>query len=169
MLSEKEIVAGELQLMIDRISNNLDSTGTTASGSTKRSLRVELTDFGAIVFSRKYFKGVEIGRGSGGVPKGFNQTIKEWILNKGIQVKQIDYKRIPSNKWKPKYSVQERSLNMASGAISHSIKKNGTQLFLSGGRADIYSNEIIKTIEIIKKKLTFEIISQIKINTKNGQ
>lgn len=169
MLNDKEIIAAEFQDMIDRVSANLDSTGTTASGNTKKSLRVEITDFGVVVFARKYFKGVESGREAGNVPKGFHEIIKKWIINKGITVTQLPYKRVVSDKWQPKYDVPERSLNMAAGSIANSIKMKGTQLNQTGGRADIYSNEIPKTIEKIKKRLSFEIVNQIKINVNNGR
>lgn len=165
-MTEKEIVADELKLMIERIAVNFDRTGTNASGKTKQSMRVEVTEFGVVVFARRYFQGVEIGRPNGRVPKGFNDIIKEWILNKGITIKQIPYKRQSSANWKPKYSVPERSLNMAAGAIASNIKSKGTQLHQIGGRNDIYSNEISLTVDNIKKRLSSEIISQIKLNIK---
>lgn len=166
MLEPKEIVAAEFQSMIDRISANLDSTGTTASGKTKKTLRVEITDFGVVVFSRQFFKGVEIGREPGGVPKGFNDIIKKWIVDKNINIRQVPYKRKTSKKWQPKYTTEERSLNMLAGAISNKIKNSGTKLFREGGRNDIYSNELSNTLEIIKKKIVSETVSQIKLNTK---
>ena len=72
MLSEKQIVTEELEQMAKRIADNLDSTGTTASGRTAKSLRVESTDFGALMLARRNFKGVEIGNAPGKYPKGFN-------------------------------------------------------------------------------------------------
>jgi len=142
----------------------LGSTGTNASGRTAKSLRVEPTEFGVVVYGRRYFKGVEIGRGAGGVPNGFNQIIKDWIVNKGISIKQIPYKRQSSDKWKPKYSVPERSLNLMAGAIVQGIRTKGTKLHQTGGRADIYSNELPIAIANIKKRVSFEIIQQIKLN-----
>jgi len=165
-MTEKEIIKDELTSMVERIKSNLDLTLTTASGKTKDSFRVDSTDFGVAVFVRKYFKGVEIGRGPGGVPKGFNEIIKQWIIDKGVSVKQIPYKRKPSNKWQPKYGVPERSLNMASSAIAHTIKTTGTKLHKEGGRNDVYSEEIKKTVDLIKERLKSEIISQIKLNYK---
>ncbi len=165
IVTEKEIVKDELTQMIGRIANNLDSTGTSASGRTAKSMFVEDTEFGVIVWtSRRYFKGVEIGRPAGGVPKGFNQIIKQWILDKGITVTQLPYKRKPSANWQPKYSVPERSLIMAAGAIASNIKSKGTGLHQSGGRSDIYSQEIETTVGNIKKRLASEVIAQIKSN-----
>lgn len=166
MSTEKEIVIYELQKMVGRIKNNFDTTGANASGRTKKSMRVETTDFGGVVFARRYFQGVEIGRPAGSVPKGFNTIIKEWIANKGINIRQIPYKRKPSLGWTPKYTTQERSLNMAAGAIAHGIKTKGTVLHQTGGRDDIYSKEIDLTVTSIKKRLASEVISQIKLNIK---
>lgn len=161
MLTDKEIIAGELQVLADKISQNLDSTGTTASGKSKKSLRVEITDFSVILYARPFFQSVEQGRSSGKVPKGFNEIIKDWIKNKGVSFKLVPYKRQPSQNWRPKYTVEERSLNLAAGAISHSIKVNGTKLFQQGGRSDIYTNEFKKSLGIIKKKVSLEIIKSI--------
>lgn len=166
MLSEKQIVTEELQDMAKRIADNLDSTGTTASGRTAKSLRVEGTDFGALMLARRNFKGVEIGNAPGKYPKGFNQIIKQWILDKGISITQLPYKRKASANFSQKYSAEERGLNAMAGAISHSIIKSGTDLFKKGGRDDIYSNELKVTTGIIKKRLASEIISQIKSNIK---
>ncbi len=164
MPTEKEIVADELTQMVDRIRNNIDTTGTTASGRTAKSMHVDLTGVGVALFSRPSFKGVEIGRPGGAIPQGFNAIIKQWIIDKPITVTQIPYKRKSSATWQPKYTVEERSLNAAAGAISVSIKEKGTKLFQSGGRDDIYSTELAITVPIIKKRLASEIISQIKSN-----
>lgn len=166
MPTEKEIVTDELQQMVVRIQNNIEVTGTTASGRTAKSMRVEPLDYGAVLFARKYFGGLETGRPAGGVPKGFNQIIKQWILDKGISITQIPYKRKASNTWQPKFTTEERSLNLAAGAIAHGIKTKGTKLHQLGGRDDIYSNELDITVGNIKKRLASEVISQIKSNLK---
>ena len=163
-MTEKQIVKDELTQMVARIASNLDSTGTTASGRTAKSMRIQETEFGVVVFSRRYFKGVEIGRGPGRVPTGFNEIIKQWIIDKGIAVTQLPYKRQASTNWQPKYSVPERSLIIAASAIASNIKSNGTGLYKSGGRSDIYSEEIENTVSKIKTRLAAEVISQIKIN-----
>lgn len=166
MPTEKEIVTDELQQMVVRIQDNIETTGTTASGRTAKSMYVKPLDYGAVLFARKYFGGLETGRPAGGVPKGFNAIIKQWIIDKGISITQIPYKRKASNNWQPKYTEGERSLNLAAGAIAFNIKEKGTKLHQLGGRADIYSNELDITVSKIKKRLASEVISQIKSNLK---
>ena len=159
----KQIVEAKLQAAISKIQDNLESTGTNASGRTSQSLRLESSDYGFIIYGRKAFATVETGRMAGGIPKGFNDIIKQWIKDKGISVTQIPYKRKESQNWRPKYSVNERSLNIAAGAISFNIKKNGTALFRKGGRKDIFSTVFNEAIPDIKKDIQIEIIKQIKL------
>jgi len=163
-LDLKQIVEAKLKAAISKIQDNLESTGTNASGRTSQSLRLESSDYGFIIYGRKAFATVETGRMAGGIPKGFNDIIKQWIKDKGISVTQIPYKRKESQNWRPKYSVNERSLNIAAGAISFNIKKNGTALFRKGGRKDIFSNAFSEALPEIKKDIQFEIIKQIKLN-----
>lgn len=165
----KSIIEQKLNESIEKIKSNLDSTGTTASGKTKESLRLESTEFGFIIYGRKAFRFVESGRMAGGIPKGFNDIIKQWIKDKGISVQQIPYKRKESSNWRPKYSVEERSLNLAAGAISFTIKKSGTSLFRKGGRNDIFTNVFLEDLPEIKKTAQAEIIKQIKLSLKNGK
>ena len=159
----KQIVEAKLQAAISKIQDNLESTGTNASGRTSQSLRLESSDYGFIIYGRKAFATVETGRMAGAVPIGFNDIIKKWIKDKDIQVKIIPYKRQPSENWKPKYTETERSLNIAAGAISFNIKKNGTALFRSGGRKDIFSTVFNEALPEIKKEIQFEIIKKIKL------
>lgn len=161
----KQIVEAKLKAAISKIQDNLESTGTnTKSMRTSRSLRLESSDYGFIIYGRKAFATVETGRMAGGIPKGFNDIIKQWIIDKGISVTQIPYKRKESQNWKPKYREDERSLIIAAGAISFTIKKSGTSLFRKGGRKDIFSNAFSETLPEIKKDIQFEIIKQIKLN-----
>ena len=142
----------------------MQNTGTNASGRTSQSLRLEVTDFSFIIWGRKAFSTVETGRMAGAVPKGFNDIIKQWIKDKGISVTQIPYKRKESENWRPKYTEYERSLNIAAGAISFTIKKSGTSLYRKGGRKDIFSNAFSNSLPEIKKEIQGEIIKQIKLN-----
>jgi hypothetical protein len=162
-LDLKQIVEQKLQAAIVKIQDNLQNTGTNASRRTSQSLRLESSDYGFIIYGRKAFATVETGRAAGGIPKGFNEIIKQWIIDKGLSVTQIPYKRKESENWRPKYSVSERSLNIAAGAISFTIKKSGSSLFRKGGRKDIFSNVFNEALPDIKKDIQIEIIKQIKL------
>lgn len=124
-----------LNEMIAEIAANLDATGTTASGRTRDSLEVRMTTYGGQILGRPYFQGVEKGRPAGPVPHGFHGIIKQWIVDKGLTVPQVPYKTERPHR----YSVQERSLNIFAGQISHTIKEHGTRLYRNGGREDIYT------------------------------
>ena len=149
----KGILSEELDALRKRIINNHISAKQRASGYTENSMRVEVTDNEGTLFGRKYFGTLETGRKAGNVPKGFNEIIQEWIINKGISITPIPYERLPSDSWQPKYTPEQRGLMSLSGAIAHKIKTEGTQLFRESGRTDIYSNEIEKTISIIHNRL----------------
>lgn len=105
---------------INQVKANLDSTGTSATGETKNSLRYEINEQGATivleVFGRPYFATVETGRKpGGGVGRDMIDNITKWVNAKG----------------KPEDMVW---------AIAKSIDLHGTKLFQSGGRTDIYTD-----------------------------
>ena len=79
-----QILSEWAENVIIQIQDNLDSTGTTASGKTKKSLEYELTDTGIRILGRQYFQGVEEGRPAGGIPFRFQDIIRKWMDDKGI-------------------------------------------------------------------------------------
>ena len=153
MKTPNELVLDCLERVRVRIWQNIDTTGTKASGRTQESMRIESTPTGGRLWGRPYFQSVETGRPAGRVPFNFVAIIKQWIIDKGISVKQVAYKTSRQHK----YSVQERSLNMAAGAIAHSIETTGTQLFKSGGRHDIYSDVIAEEVAQLRKDLAVSV------------
>lgn len=128
--------------MVAEMRENLAKTNTNASGRTSASLRVVMTNTGGEIWGRRYFRGVEQGRAGGKVPHNFTSIIEQWILDKGLPVQAIQYKRKPSAKWSPKYTPEERGLRQMASAIAHTIEKSGTSLYRSGGRKDIFTNVI---------------------------
>nr|DAN89898.1 MAG TPA: hypothetical protein [Caudoviricetes sp.] len=149
----KKILAEEIDALRKRIIANIQASGEVASGRTMDSLRVEANEQEGILWGRKAFGTLETGRKGGKIPAGFVLTLSEWIKNKRIPVSPMPYKRKPSEKWKPKYSPQERGYMSFAGALAHTIKTKGTSLYRSGGRSDIYSNEIPITIENISNRI----------------
>lgn len=113
--------------VVVRIQENLDSTGTTASGRTKESLEA-VADMGElIIYGRQYFQGVEQGRPAGGIPYRFPDIIYQWASDKGI----ID-----------NFGQTEKEKRKVSAAIAYFIKNHGTKLYRDGGRQDIYTDVI---------------------------
>lgn len=172
-----EIVAEELDELRKRIIANMQREGAVATGNTIRSLRVEQRPFGAALISaqRMPFGVLETGRRGGnvpqpvihGVPVGFAAIIYRWMKAKGIHA--TDVKK-PKNPWKmTAYDAQVRADRSLSFAIATSIMNRGTKLFREGGRDTIYSQEIPKTIDRVRERLSrlisAEVLEQIKLNT----
>jgi len=149
----KNIIINEFESLKQRIATNIVSTGQNASGRTIQSLEVTETENGAQLWGRFPFGTLETGRRPGRVPEGFVGIILQWMIDKPVKASPIPYVRKPSNKWHPKYTPQERGNMSLAGAIAYKIKTEGTALFKKGGRNDVYSNEIPKTINAISEKL----------------
>lgn len=147
------IVGEEFDSFIKKVVENHVRAGQKASGRTMQSIRKSITGEGGVVFARAYFGVLETGRKPGPIPKDFRSVIRQWMRDKGISADPIPYIRKPSRKWQPKYSPQERGDLSLAGAIAYRIRKEGTRLYRSGGRADIYSNEIPKTVENILDRI----------------
>lgn len=171
-----EIVAEELDELRKRIIANMQREGAVATGNTIRSLRVEQRPFGAALISaqRMPFGVLETGRKAGnvpgmrnGVPVGFAAIIYKWMQAKGIHA--TDVRKPPSPRFVAMQGEQERADRSLSFAIATSIMKRGTKLFREGGRDTIYSQEIPKTVDRIRERLSRlisdEVLEQIKLNT----
>lgn len=147
-IEAKRIINEELLSLRQRIIDNHLRAGQKASGRTIQSLRVEATEDEGILFGRKAFGTLETGRRGGRVPAGFYHIILQWVKDKGIQVE------------KPKTFAY---------FVARKIAREGTSLYRRGGREDIYSSEIPKTVESIGKRimglLTME-VDNININSK---
>lgn len=126
------ILKYELNDLRLRIIDNHIRARQKASGRTIASMRVEVTENSGILWGRKAFGTLETGRRPGRVPKGFYKIILDWIEAKGIRVE------------KPKTFAY---------FIARKIAREGTQLYRDGGRDDIYSKEIDKTIKTIMEKV----------------
>ena len=147
--SEKKYILAEFSTLKKAIQNNILSTGEYASGRTSSSIAVEDEGDTVKLTGRGFFAVLETGRKAGGVPMNFQKIIMDWVIAKGIAYSSIPYKRTPSANWSPKYSPNMRGLMAISGAIAHTIKTKGTKLHRTGGRTDVYTKEVDKTINNI--------------------
>lgn len=124
---------------IQKIRDNLESTGTTKSGKSAGSIYYKLTESGdkitvEVIGARSYFATVETGRKATPDKKpsrAMIDNITEWVRIIG----------------KPESMVW---------AVATNIQKKGTELFQKGGRKDIYSNEIEGFIDSIGAALAKE-------------
>lgn len=149
-----QMVGDELKSLRERIIANHEAAGQVASGRTRASIRVELTEDGGILWGRQAFGVLETGRKPGRVPGNFNAIIRQWIIDKGISVTPLPYKRVPSDKWQPKYTQEERGLMSLSGAIAYKIRTEGTLMHRRGEKVDIYSTAVLDTVDNVGKKVS---------------
>ena len=137
MKEVQNIIIEELEDLRKRIISNIDSTGRRASGRTSGSMHTDVSENRGILFGRMTFGTLETGRKSGKVPAGFYQIIKQWVIDKGISFD----------------SQSER--NSFAYLVSRKIAREGTQLYRTGGEADVYTTEVPETIERIKDRVGF--------------
>ena len=147
-LKASDIAWRILEQIRRRIKDNIIATGTTASGRTQESMRIETNEEGAVLYGRENFHNLETGTPPlrAYAPANFQDIIKQWISDKGIFVD---------------------DLNLASYYISRKIITNGTMLYREGGRTDIFSNVITEELEkartdlkvIEKKRILDELMS----------
>ena len=121
MKEVQNIIFEELEDLRKRIISNIDSTGRRASGRTSGSMHTDVSENRGILFGRMTFGTLETGRKSGKVPAGFYQIIKQWVIDKGISFD----------------SQSER--NSFAYLVSRKIAREGTQLYRTGGEADVYN------------------------------
>lgn len=140
----------------------ISDKGLRASGRTQASLTIVQPDsYHITLYGRQAFEVLEAGRRPGRVPHNFVGIIRQWIIDKGIPVRAIPYKRKASANWSPKYTPIERGLQSMAGAIAHKIRTEGTSLFRAGGRSDIYSPAIERAIKTIEDGLDVLLNAQI--------
>lgn len=152
VLTLDDILRTGLEECAERIRSNIETTGLMASGRTQASIRVEVSDGVGTIYGRRAFGTLERGRRPGKTPLGFVGIIKQWMADKGITATPIPYIRQASARWSPKYTAEERGINAAAGAIAHSIRTQGTSLYRSGGREDVYTPPITEAVRTIRRQ-----------------
>lgn len=157
------ILQEELEALRLNIISNHTRAGQKASGRTAASLHVEVSEDGGVLYGRKPFGTLETGRKAGRVPQNFQQIIIKWMADKGIKPAPIPYLTNRQHKYTP----EQRGVLRMSYFVAKKIRETGTKLFRDGGRADIYSPEIEKTVRAIESRMLSLIktkIEHIRIN-----
>lgn len=126
------VLREELENLKQRIIANHRAAGQVASGKTIKSMQVIVDGDTGELIGRKQFWNLETGtppwrNPTNRVPYSFQAVIDQWIKDKGLNL----------NAW----------------AVAYKIIHEGTKLHRQGGRSDIYSNEIPKTVDDIGKRL----------------
>lgn len=134
MLSQeiRQILLEELEDLRQRIIENMGRADQIVSGKTRDSLQVNVRELSGVLTGRQAFATLENGsrpwsRPPKRTPKWFADIIGEWIDAKGLDL----------NKW----------------AVAHTIIHKGSKLYRTGGRADVYSPEIQRTMDRIGDRI----------------
>lgn len=137
LASATRILNEELNKLKDRIADNIMTTNTNASGKTIASMHVEVEasagGWRGTLYGRPFFGTLETGSSAWRnkdvykhPPRWFAEIIQEWIEAKG--------------------------LTLNAYAVAYKIMKEGTSLKRAGGRSNIYSNEIPRTLDIVAER-----------------
>ena len=134
MLSDEicKILLEELEDLKRRITENLGKADQIVSGKTRDSMTASVQGLAGVLTGRQAFATLETGsrpwsRPPKRVPRWFADIIGEWIAAKGLDL----------NQW----------------AVAHSIIHQGSQLYRTGGRSDVYSPELQKTVDRIGERI----------------
>lgn len=134
MLSQeiRQILLEELEDLRQRIIENMGRADQIVSGKTRDSLQVNVRELSGVLTGRQAFATLENGsrpwsRPPKRTPKWFADIIGEWIDAKGLDL----------NKW----------------AVAHTIIHEGSKLYRTGGRADVYSPEIQRAMDRIGDRI----------------
>lgn len=128
----RQILLEELEDLRRRIIENMGKAGQIVTGKTRDSMQVNVQGLAGVLTGRSAFATLETGsrpwsRPPKRVPRFFADLIGEWIDAKGLDL----------NKW----------------AVAHTIIHKGSKLYRTGGRADIYSPELQKTMDRIGQRV----------------
>lgn len=134
MLSEeiRQILLEELEDLKRRITENMGRADQIVSGKTRDSMQASVQGNAGVLTGRQAFATLETGsrpwsRKPKRTPKWFADLIGEWIDQRGLDL----------NQW----------------AVAHTIIHKGSKLYRSGGRADVYSPELQKTVDRIGDRI----------------
>jgi hypothetical protein len=82
VMSDREILSKEFQLLKQDLVKAYNKKGMRASGDWADSLRVEASELTAILYGNDYTRQLELGRRKGRYPN--IDSIKKWIIEKGV-------------------------------------------------------------------------------------
>lgn len=147
------IITRHLEQVKARIVERMASNNRNASGKHVASLQITATPTTGTLFGLWSYNVMETGRAGGRVPHNFAAIIYKWSIDKGIRVDPMPYLRGGEHKLTP----EERGRWNFAGAVAHKIMMEGTSLYRSGVREDIYSAAIIEECGKIHHECTQQV------------
>jgi hypothetical protein len=131
-----DILCEELENLLRDIVERHERAGQVASGRTRASFEVVVSGLRGSLMGNKFPTPVlETGRKAGKTPHNFQSIIKEWIVAKGLKFH------------------DEKQLNRWASAIAWKIRREGTKLYRSGGREDIFETAIADFRERLAERI----------------
>lgn len=128
------ILREELEQLKNEIILRHEQAGQVASKKTRASFSVEVSGNRGELWGNSYVGVLETGRKPGKVPYRFSDIIKRWAITKGLTF---------SN---------EKDLNRFAYFVSQKIATEGTKLYRSGMREDIFETPISQFTERISQR-----------------
>ncbi len=128
------------------IASAIVSEGANASGRTIASLHSKVVEdeegMSARLYGRQAFHTLERGRAGGRVPSGFRHIIRQWMMDKGIDM------------------GSDTSNNSFAYFVARKIALEGTKLYRRGGRTTIYTPAVdtATTLLLQKRHLISELL-----------
>jgi len=161
----KELILKHLTAVRDAMRSQMDMYGRNATGKHSRDLHIEATIGYGLLWSPYWSWNVmETGRAGGKVPLGFRKIIYDWSIAKGINIAPVPYKREGDHKYTP----EERGRMTFAYFVAKKIMKEGTSLFRSGVRQDIYSGVINSEVAALNTEIGEYLSSTIQNINKNA-
>jgi len=123
-MTSQEILSEEMQILKSDIIIRHEQSGQVATGKTKASFEVNSNSSTGQLLGAGYVGVLQQGRKPGGVPKEFIDILQKWANSKGISFS------------------SEKQFNLWANSVKWKIIREGTKLYRSGQRYDIFDTPI---------------------------
>ena len=135
MSTASDILREELDVLLDKITARMEEQGKVVSGRTRDALEVNVSELHGQLIGPSYMGVLERGRKPGKGPSNFVEILKEWIIAKGLSFE------------------DEEDLTRYANAIKWKIIREGSALFRSGQRDDVFSTPIEEFSDTMARRL----------------
>jgi hypothetical protein len=130
-----DILSKELEQLKADIIRRHEEAGQVASGRTRASFEVKVSDSNGQLLGNSYAGVLERGRRGGKVPYDFKDILLRWAEAKGI------------------YFANNTDARRWAWFVTQKIRREGTALYRSGQTVDIFTTPIDEMTERLAKKL----------------
>ena len=143
MVQVSDILRSELEHLKADIIRRHEEAGQVASGRTRASFEVRVSDSNGQLLGNSYVGVLERGRRAGKVPYDFKDILLRWAEAKGI------------------FFANNTDAKRWAWFVTQKIRQEGTTLYRSGQTVDVFTTPITDFTERLSKQLTAEYRSEI--------